>query len=55
MKIILVPVIIACALGGTVGMLKLIGHIFPDASKIEEKARKWVDEHDTTDNKNEQK
>lgn len=30
MEILLVPVIIGCALGGTVGLLKLIQNVFPN-------------------------
>lgn len=45
MKFFLVPVIIVCALLGTVGVLKLIQKIFPSSSKIEGKAEEWIDKH----------
>lgn len=45
MKFLMVPVIMACALGGTIGMLKLIGHFFPNANKIEKKAREWAEQN----------
>lgn len=34
MSFVLVPVIIACALGGTVGLLKLIQKFAPDSANI---------------------
>lgn len=45
MGILLVPVIIACALGGTVGMLKLIGKAFPNATRTKERADEWIERH----------
>lgn len=42
MKFLLVPVIMVCALAGTVGMLKLIGRFFPDAAGIERWFREWT-------------
>lgn len=43
MKILMVPVIMLCALGGTIGLLKLIGHFFPGAVLFEKKAREWAE------------
>ena len=46
---LLVPVIIACALGGTVGLLKLIRHFFPKAARIEGRAREWAEGYGAAD------
>lgn len=45
MKIILVPVIMGCALIGSVGLIKLIGRLFPDARDIAGKTQEWLDDH----------
>ena len=45
LQILLVPVIIACALGGTVGALKLIQKFFPGAGKTVEKTEEWIEKH----------
>lgn len=45
MQILLVPVIIVCALGGTVGVLKLIRKFFPNAGKSAAKAEEWIERH----------
>ena len=45
MKYLLVPVIMCCAIGGTVGALKLIQRYFPDSGKIAEKAEEWIANH----------
>ncbi len=45
LQILLVPVIIICALGGTVGILKLIRRFFPDSGKSVEKAEEWIEKH----------
>lgn len=47
MKYLLVPVIMACAIGGTVGALKLIKKFFPDAGSTVEKTQEWIDKHNT--------
>lgn len=51
MRILLVPVIIACALGGTVGVLKLIQKFFPGAGKTVEKTQEWIDKHNGSSEK----
>lgn len=45
LQILLVPVIIACALGGTVTVLKLIRKFFPDSGKIVDKTEEWIEKH----------
>lgn len=45
MKYLLVPVIIICAIAGTVGILKLIQKIFPGSAKIASKAEEWIEKH----------
>lgn len=45
LQILLVPVIIACALGGTVGILKLIRKFFPNSGKTIEKTEEWIEKH----------
>ncbi|WP_296879953.1 hypothetical protein [Thomasclavelia sp.] len=44
-SIILVPVIIGCALGGTVGILKVIHKFFPNAKNSVEKTEEWIEKH----------
>lgn len=48
MQYLLVPVIMVCAIGGTVGILKLIGKFFPNSGKTMEKTQEWIDKHSTT-------
>lgn len=43
MSFVRVPVIIACALGGTVGLLKLIQKFAPDSANIEGDARDRIE------------
>lgn len=45
MKHLLVPVIMCCAIGGTVGALKLIHKYFPDACKTQEQTEEWIKNH----------
>ncbi|MEY8392896.1 hypothetical protein AALA98_16390 [Lachnospiraceae bacterium 45-W7] len=45
LQILLVPVIMACALGGTVGILKLIRKFFPNAGTSVEKTEVWIEKH----------
>lgn len=44
-KFLLVPVIMACALGGTIGLLKVIKHFFPGADNITKRTEEWIDTH----------
>lgn len=44
---LLVPVIMVCAIGGTVGALKLIKKFFPGAGNTVEKTQEWIDRHST--------
>ncbi|MDO4962236.1 MAG: hypothetical protein Q4E57_10390 [Eubacteriales bacterium] len=48
MQYLLVPVIMGCAIGGTVGALKLIQKFFPNAGKTVEKTLGWIEKHQTT-------
>ncbi len=48
LQILLVPVIILCAFGGTVGLLKLIQKFFPGAFRAAEKTQEWIDKHNTS-------
>lgn len=45
MKYFLVPVIMAAAVGGTVGALKLIRRFFPESDQTIEKADEWIEKH----------
>ncbi|MCD8053140.1 MAG: hypothetical protein LUF00_03660 [Lachnospiraceae bacterium] len=45
MKYLLVPVIMAAAIVGTVGIIKLIQHFFPDAGKTMDKTDEWIKKH----------
>lgn len=45
LQILSVFVIIACALGGTVGILKLIRKFFPSSGKTLEKTEEWIEKH----------
>lgn len=45
MKYLLVPVIMAAAVGGTVGALKLIRKFFPDADKTIDRTNEWIEKH----------
>lgn len=47
--LLLVVAIMALALGGTVGILKLIKKIFPKSTRIVERGQKWADEHKNID------
>lgn len=42
---ILLPVIIVCAIGGTVGMLCTIQKLFPYAGKYVEKTKEWINKN----------
>ena len=44
LKILLVPVIMACAVGGTVGILKVIGKVFPGGVPRDPITKKIEDE-----------
>lgn len=54
MKYLLVPVIMVCVIGGTVGALKLIQNFFPESGNTVEKTQEWIDKHQTTATKNKQ-
>lgn len=54
MKFLLVPVIMVCALAGTVGMLKLISRFFPGASGIERWFREWTQKQEEARTEKEQ-
>lgn len=45
MQYLLVPVIMVCAIGGTVGALKLIKKFFPDSDKSVKKTEEWIEKH----------
>ncbi|MDO4961573.1 MAG: hypothetical protein Q4E57_06950 [Eubacteriales bacterium] len=45
MQYLLVPVIMVCAIGGTVGILKLIQKFFPGSEKTIDKTQEWIDKH----------
>lgn len=47
MQYLLVPVIMVCAIGGTVGALKLIKKFFSNAGNTMEKTQEWIDKHST--------
>lgn len=47
----LVPVIMVCAIGGTVGALKLIGRLFPNATNIAQCGQDWADRHGANGNR----
>lgn len=40
-----VILIMACALGGTVGLIKGIHHFFPGADHIAKRANDWIEKH----------
>lgn len=44
-QILLVPVIIVCALIGTVGVLKVIQKFFPNAGRTVEKTEEWIERY----------
>ena len=52
MQYLLVPVIMGCAICGTVGALKLIQKFFPNSGKTVEKTHEWVDKHSARAEKN---
>lgn len=45
MEIVLVPVIMVCALGGTIGLLKLIQKVVPNSTRTKERADEWIEQH----------
>lgn len=45
-KILLVPVIMGCALGGTVGIIKAIQHFFPEMDRLTRPFDQWNDPHE---------
>lgn len=45
MQYLLVPVIMVCAIGGTVGALKLIRKFFPNSGRIVKKTEEWIEKH----------
>ncbi len=52
MQYLLVPVIMLLAIGGTVGLLKLIQKFFPSSCKTAERAQKWIDKHPSAATRN---
>lgn len=51
MQYLLVPVIMVCAIGGTVGALKLIKKFFPNAGDTVDRTQEWIDRHSTAEAK----
>lgn len=45
MQYLLVPVIMILAIGGTIGLLKLIQKFFPNSSKSADRAQEWIEKH----------
>lgn len=41
LKFLLVPVVMGCALGGTVGLIKVIRHVFPGIDNIAKRPDEW--------------
>lgn len=50
MEYLLVPVIMVCAIGGTVGALKVIGKLFPNSTNIAQRGQDWADRHGANGN-----
>ncbi len=45
MKYLIAPVIMVCALAGTIGLMKLIQKFFPDSGNSVAGTQEWIDKH----------